>query len=67
MILVVADTGPLCYSKEKAAERNLIDLRQAFQRLLRTNFHIARDLLQQALQRDAARRKLREGDQGPER
>jgi predicted nucleic acid-binding protein len=49
---------------EKAAERNWINLREAFQRLSRTNFHIARDLLQQALQRDAARHKRRERDQG---
>lgn len=42
---------------EMAAERGLIDLPDAFQRLSRTNFRIARDLLQQALKRDAARRK----------
>jgi len=42
---------------EKAAERNLINLADAFSRLTRTNFHIAREVLQQALQRDAANRK----------
>lgn len=41
---------------EKAAERGLIDLPEAFQRLSRTNFRIARGLLQQALKRDSAKR-----------
>jgi predicted nucleic acid-binding protein len=34
---------------EKAAERNLINLSEAFSRLARTNFHIAPELLQQAM------------------
>jgi predicted nucleic acid-binding protein len=42
---------------EKAAERNLIDLSEAFTRLARTSFHIAPEVLQQALQRDASNRK----------
>jgi predicted nucleic acid-binding protein len=41
---------------EKAAERNLINLTEAFSRLARTNFHIAPELLREALQRDAANR-----------
>jgi predicted nucleic acid-binding protein len=41
---------------EKAAERNLINLPEAFSRLARTNFHIAPELLRQALERDAANR-----------
>jgi predicted nucleic acid-binding protein len=94
MILVVADTGPLCYLililaeqlkadsllldemearrealrrglpvagtigvLEKAAERNLINLAEAFARLSRTNFHIAPEVLQEALQRDASNRR----------
>lgn len=40
---------------EKAAERDLIDLSEAFRALTRTNFHIAEELLQQALKRDAMR------------
>lgn len=42
---------------EKAAERNLIILSEAFSRLARTSFHIAPEVLQQALQRDALNRK----------
>ena len=41
---------------EKAAERNLINLQEAFARLALTNFHIAPELLRDALQRDAANR-----------
>ena len=41
---------------EKAAERNFINLSEAFSRLARTSFHIAPEVLQQALQRDAANR-----------
>ena len=41
---------------EKAAERNLINLSEAFARLARTSFYIAPEVLQQALQRDAANR-----------
>ena len=41
---------------EKAAERNLINLSEAFSRLTRTNFHIAPEVLEQALQRDASNR-----------
>jgi predicted nucleic acid-binding protein len=42
---------------EKAAERNLIELSVVFSRLARTNFYIAPEVLQQALQRDASNRK----------
>jgi predicted nucleic acid-binding protein len=42
---------------EKAAERNLINLSEAFSKLARTSFYIAPQVLQQALQRDAANRK----------
>jgi predicted nucleic acid-binding protein len=42
---------------EKAAERNLIILSEAFSRLARTNFHVAPEVLQQALQRDASNRR----------
>jgi predicted nucleic acid-binding protein len=42
---------------EKAAERNLLNLSEAFSRLARTSFHIAPEVLQQALQRDASNRK----------
>ncbi len=52
---------------EKAAERDLINLFEAFQRLSRTNFYISPELLQQALQRDAARRARSERDRGIER
>ena len=41
---------------EKAAERNLIDLREAFSRLARTNFRMTPELLREALQRAAANR-----------
>src|SRR5262249_1433949 len=47
---------------EKAADRDLINLSDAFSRLARTNFYVSPELLQQALQRDAARRKSRLGD-----
>ncbi|HEY3855780.1 MAG TPA: DUF3368 domain-containing protein [Verrucomicrobiae bacterium] len=42
---------------EKAAERDLIVLSEAFSRLSRTNFQIAPEVLQQALERDAINRK----------
>jgi predicted nucleic acid-binding protein len=42
---------------EKAAERNLINLSEAFSRLALTNFYVSPDVLQQALQRDAANRR----------
>ena len=58
-LLVAGTIGVL----EKAAERNLINLADAFSRLARTNFHIAPQLLQQALQRDAANRQQGRGDQ----
>jgi predicted nucleic acid-binding protein len=45
---------------EKAAERELIDLPEAFNRLSQTNFRIARVLFQQAIKRDAARREQRD-------
>jgi predicted nucleic acid-binding protein len=41
---------------ERAAERGMLDLKDALTRLLRTNFRIAPNLIQDALQRDAARR-----------
>jgi uncharacterized protein len=41
---------------ERAAELGLLDLKSAFDRLLRTNFRIAPDLLRSALARDAQRR-----------
>ena len=41
---------------EQAAERGLIDLPGAFQRLLATNFRIDRRFLEDALSRDAARK-----------
>jgi predicted nucleic acid-binding protein len=40
---------------EKAAERKMISLSEAFARLSRTNFHIAPEVLQQALQREVSR------------
>ena len=43
---------------EKAADRELLSLANAFQRLLQTNFRIDRQLLQDALARDAARNEL---------
>jgi predicted nucleic acid-binding protein len=42
---------------EKAAERNLINLSEAFSKLARNSFYIAPQVLQQALQRDATNRK----------
>jgi predicted nucleic acid-binding protein len=42
---------------EKAAERNLINLAEVFSKLALTSFYIAPQVLQQALQRDAANRK----------
>lgn len=42
---------------EKAAECDFINLSEAFSRLARTSFHIAPEVLQQALQRDASSRK----------
>jgi predicted nucleic acid-binding protein len=42
---------------EKAAERNLVSLPEAFSRLAHTNFHIAPEVLQQALQRAAAKQR----------
>jgi predicted nucleic acid-binding protein len=47
---------------EKAAERGLVDLSEAFERLARTNFRIDPELLREALQRDAEWRKGREQD-----
>jgi predicted nucleic acid-binding protein len=42
---------------EKAAERNFVNLSDAFSRLARTSFYVAPEVLQQALQRDASNRK----------
>lgn len=42
---------------EKAAERNFISLSEAFTRLARTNFHVSPEVIEQALQRDASKRK----------
>ena len=52
---------------EKAAQRDLIELSAAFERLSRTNFRIAPELLHQALQRETARRERRGRDRGIER
>lgn len=52
---------------EKAAERDLVDLSEAFERLARTNFRIAPELLREALQRDAERHIRREQDRNIER
>lgn len=41
---------------ELAAELDLVDLRVAFESLQRTTFHITQDLLDAALERDAARK-----------
>ncbi len=51
---------------EKAADRELIALCGAFQRLSATNFYVSPELLQQALLRDAARRSHRERKRGTE-
>ena len=42
---------------ELAAERGFLDLAQAFQKLVHTNFRIDADVVRHALERDAARRK----------
>ena len=52
---------------EKAAERELVNLPEMFARLSRTSFHISRELLAQALERDAERRARRERDRGMQR
>jgi len=44
---------------ERAAEQDLLNLPEVLDRLCRTNFHIARGLLQQALSRDAERQRRR--------
>lgn len=41
---------------ERAAQRGLLDLRETLDRLLRTNFRIAPEVVRDALARDAARR-----------
>ena len=41
---------------EQAAERDLINLAEAFSRLTHSNFHISQEVLQQALQRNADKR-----------
>jgi predicted nucleic acid-binding protein len=43
---------------EQAAANNLLNLSEVIQNLLATNFRINADVVQEALQRDAARRKL---------
>jgi len=45
---------------EKAAERGWIELEDAFSRLVQRRFHVSADLMEQALERDAARRRQRE-------
>ena len=52
---------------EKAAERDLVNLPEMFSRLSRTSFHISRELLTQALNRDAERRARKERERGMER
>jgi predicted nucleic acid-binding protein len=49
---------------EKAAERSLIVLAHAFQRLSQTNFRIAPELLRKALERDAQRTSAKDRDNG---
>ena len=41
---------------ELAAEQSLLDLRQAFERLTKTNMHVHPDLMKQALARDLKKR-----------
>ena len=43
---------------EKAAERDLLELAKAFQKLAGTNFRVDPELLRNALGRDAARREV---------
>ena len=49
---------------EKAAERDLLDLADAFRRLSRTSIRLSPELLQQALLRDAARHPRQEQERG---
>jgi predicted nucleic acid-binding protein len=42
---------------ERAAEKDLLDLSEAFRKLLATNFRVDRQLVAQALARDTARKK----------
>ena len=49
---------------EKAAERDLLDLPDAFRRLSRTSIRLSPELLQQALLRDAARHPRQEQERG---
>lgn len=53
---------------EAAATRGLLDLKEAFERLMRTSFRIEPKLLADALERDASRtRRLDDPGQEPER
>ncbi len=52
---------------EKAAERDWVNLPEMFSRLSRTSFHISRELLAQALERDAERRARKARERGMER
>ena len=47
---VIGSVGVL----ERAADRGLLDLREAFQRVRATTFHVSERLLEQALERDVA-------------
>jgi predicted nucleic acid-binding protein len=53
-LLITGTVGIL----EKAAERGLINLSEALQKLLPTNFRVDAQVIREALERDAARRKL---------
>jgi predicted nucleic acid-binding protein len=57
--LVVAGTVGVL---EQAAMNGLINLSEVFQKLLRTNFRIDADVLREALDRDAVRRKAGTGE-----
>ena len=50
-VLITGTVGVL----EQAAERNLLHLPEALQKLLRTNFRVDAEVIREALERDAAR------------
>ena len=53
-LLITGTVGIL----EKAAERGLINLSEALQKLLRTNFRVDAQVIREALERDSARQRL---------
>lgn len=53
-LLITGTVGIL----EKAAERGLINLSEALQKLLRTNFRVDFQVIREALEREAARQRL---------